>query len=179
MPGDWTEVGRVAAVEPAKRRLRVRLTTKVELDFAARDRVWLDAGDSAAPVLVRILNTVSTPGMLILTLAPGVSRDMVARWMRARVLLPTGEKLPRKESVVGWRPAEWVGMTLTLAESDAPVGTVLDTLPTPAGGVLRVRLHDGRTGWLPATAALIVRMDQESGTLWIHDPEPFLALENE
>lgn len=171
----WLEIGRVAAVDAARRSVRVRPVPGCRPDFEDRDRFWLRL-EREAPFPARISGMSEAHGLVKLQFTPGISRDMVGRFGRARVLIPADSRAPRPEGL----PAlmEVMGMRVVVS-GGMPLGEIVEVIETPAGGAVRLRLPDGRSAALPFIKAVFAEVDRVSGVATVNDPEPFLVLDDD
>lgn len=171
----WLEIGRVAAADAARRSVRVRPAPGCRPDFDGRDRFWLRMEDEA-PLSVRIAGLTESHGLIRLEFTPGVSRDMVEKLGRARVLIPAESRAPRPDGLPTLQ--EVVGMRVVVS-GGAPLGEIVEVIETPAGGAVRLRLSDGRSAALPFVKAVFAEVDRVSGVATVTDPEPFLVLDDD
>ena len=171
----WLEIGRVTAVDAARRSVRVRPAPGCRADFEDRDRFWLCL-EHEAPLLVRVTGVSEAHGLVKLEFTPGISRDMVGKLGRARVLIPADSRAPRPDGLPALR--EVMGMRVVVS-GGLPLGEIVEVIETPAGGAVRLRLPDGRSAALPFVEAVFAEIDRMSGVATVNDPEPFLVLDDD
>ncbi len=171
MNESWVRIGRVASVEAARRVIRVTVAAGCEREFDDRERIWVQAGQSS-PVQARIHTCRDVGAMKVIALSPGISRDVVAEFKGALLLIPTAARRPRADATCALTIL--VDMSVETVGGQ-PVGRVFETMDTPAGGIIRLHRPGGGTAALPVTDALIVRIDTEAGVVVVNDPTPFLV----
>ncbi len=175
MSREWLHIGKVLSVDAVKRRLRIQASPGFESEFDNRERFWLAAG-ATAPCCVRATRARHVGAHIIVELTPGVSRDAAAGLKGARVMIPPEARHPRPDGSAALE--EMPGLRIE-TDNGVAVGVVLETLDTAGGGVLRIRLTDGRLAALPATDALIRRVDLAAKVMTIVDPTPFLVVDDD
>ncbi|HEX71844.1 MAG TPA: hypothetical protein ENN65_00795 [Candidatus Hydrogenedentes bacterium] len=173
MTDAWLHIGTVVAVDAARRRLRIRVAARCEREFDGRDRVWLDSG-AGTPVQARTANVRQTGANMTVELTPGVSRDMVAGFRNATVMIPAAASVRTADDRAGLH--DLTGMRV-LTEDGRLLGAVAETLDTPGGGVMRLRRADGVTATAPVTGAFIVDIALEAGSIVVKEPEFFLVFD--
>lgn len=170
----WLEIGRVAVVDAARRVVRVKPVAGCRQDFEGRDRFWLRM-EQEDPFSVRVVSTKESRGLVRMEFTPGISRDMVGKLERARVLIPAESRAPQTGGMPGL--AEVAGMRVVVS-GGAPLGEIVEVIETPAGGAVRLRLPDGRSAALPFIEAVFDEVDWASRVITVKDPEPFLVLDD-
>lgn len=169
MDEEFTQIGQVKSVNPARREIRVSFPESRKADLEGREWVYVQKpGGRPFRCKVDKVSTLGTPA--IVTLSSGVSRDTVADLKAAKVLVPTAELGPRDVSAL--KPAELVGMRVYTAD-DSLVGEVVDGFDTKANGVLEVRGPDGGSVLLPVVPELIEEIDWDRRRVIVHDIAPF------
>lgn len=172
MTGTWLEIGRVVSVDAAGRSVRVKPAAGYEHECEEQSRIWLQV-DQEMPVSARVADVGKAGGLLKLVFTPGMSRDMVAVLGGTRVMIPAEMHTPGPETPVQLR--DTVGMRVVVPGGET-LGTVMEVIETPAGGVLRLSLAGGRTAALPFIEAVVKDVDARTGMIVINDPEPFLVM---
>lgn len=175
MPQDWLEIGLVVSVDAAKRVLRVKSVPRCGARFEGCRRVWLQA-NAQTPVPVRVARTRELGAVWMVELTPGISRDVVADFRKARVLVMAEPLGAGTEEFVPCL-ADLTGMSVVMPGEER-LGEVFEVMDTPAGGVLRIALPDSRTAALPFTEAVIASIDGASGVIHVVDPTPYLVMDD-
>ncbi len=166
------EIGRVVSVDAARRSVRVRPVQGRESIFESCDRIWLKSTQEK-PIVALIAHMSRIRGLFRIEFTPGISRDVVATLAGARVVIPDQMDTPIRDAIVPGL-ADTLGMRAVLPDGQM-LGTVMEVLETPAGGVLRILLEEGRTAALPFIEAAIQNIDGVSRVITITNPELFLV----
>ena len=174
MDAGWLEIGCVVSVDAARRSVRIKPVAGYGHEFTAQRRVWLQVAQEQ-PVSARIAECGQAGGYLRIVFTPGLSRDVVAMLGNAHVVLPDDGRAEEQEAP--WSLARALGMRVVLPDG-ATLGTVMETIETPAGGALRISQASGRSVALPFIDAVIMNVDRLSGVIMIKDPEPFLVVDD-
>ncbi len=175
MPDAWLHIGKVASVNVARRRVRVSVMAGNEHEFADREHLWLAVG-ADAPVQLRVSHVRVGGVEAIVELTPGVSRDMAAGLKGANVVVPAASRRAPADAFPALH--ELTGMRVVTA-TGVFVGSVVETLDTAAGGVIRLQCADMIMAVAPVTGAFIRDIDLEAGVMTVNDPTPFLVFEGD
>ncbi len=173
MSGPWLHIGRVAAVNVARRRLRVRAVPGFEDEYADREQLWL-AVKAAEPVQVRVAGIRANGAEITVELTPGVSRDMAAGFRGADVMLPIALQRRAKD---GFPALPALSGLRVITTADDFVGHVTETRDTPGGGVMWLQCADGTTATAPVTDAFIQAVDLDAGIMVVQGPARFLVID--
>lgn len=173
MDRSWTSIGTVVSVNPARRELRVGAGPgrEPDLETAVRIEVVLRDGEK---VCCRVTAARVAGAVVVLSLAPGVLRDSVARMKGAQVLADVAAEL---ESNGLHGTADLPGMEI-LSEGGNLLGVVCDAFSTPAHDVIEVEQADGKKFMLPVVDQVVVTADFDRGVVVVRDITPF-AVYNE
>jgi ribosomal 30S subunit maturation factor RimM len=173
MADDWLHIGRVTAVNAARRQLRLSVTVGREDVLKQCDRLRL-VHEGDAPMQVCIKQVKVSGAEVTVELTPGISRDMVAVLRNALVMAP---------AQAGYRPDgrmpglhELPGMRVVTASGEV-VGDVLETQDTPGGGIMRLRCDNAVMAMAPVTDAFIEKIDLDAGVITVNTPEAFLVMD--
>lgn len=172
MGPDWTNIGLVRTVNPARRELRVQPVGRFAAEVEKCDAVWIALGEK--PMKCKVTSVRSCDVGFLLTLAPGVSRDSVRAMKGARVMLP--DDALRAEDDRAWDIEDLPGIAV-YGEDGAMLGTVSEVMPTSAGGVITVEQADGARILLPLTEALVRDVDVPGRRMDVADIAPFAVYE--
>lgn len=168
MQSEWVEIGRVRAVHPGKRTLRV--TPHPARPYAMGTPDWIRVMLRNGEVLRCKVVTVEENHETVVTLSPGVSRDDIVAMKGVALVMPLDEVPPTPEGV--WDVREMVGM-MVLNEDDAKVGMVVEVEEGVAQDWFTVETTDGRRLMAPAVPELIVAMDSDNRRVVVRDLSPF------
>ncbi|NLN91679.1 MAG: hypothetical protein GX130_00020 [Candidatus Hydrogenedens sp.] len=166
--------GQILGVDAAKRMLRVQLKPEFIRSLDDCERLWIITKE-AAPRKVRVEAVQRQDLSAKITLTPGVCRDDIQSFQRAEIALD--EKTLVRETSEQPEITELKGMKVQ-DEQGRIVGVVFETIPTPAGGVIRMSREDGRTAALPFIPEVIRTIDLEEKTIVVGDPEPFIVMDD-
>lgn len=167
----WRVVGRVTAVDAAKRALRVAPSPGSARFFDGCDLLRLQR-DAGAPVQLRVAAVRDAGNLKVVVLTPGVSRDATATMKNAEVLLPVSE------ADADNTPRGFIGMRVETAGGVA-LGVIFEMMENSVGGAIRLARSDGSTAALPLTPALICRVDRAAGVMVVvDDVTPFIVLDD-
>lgn len=168
MHSEWVEIGRVRAVHPGKRTLRVTPHPARPHALGSPDwiRVMLRNGEVLRCKVVQVEENHETA----LTLSPGVSRDDIVAMKGVALVMPLEEVPPAPEGV--WQVSELVGM-MVCDEDDAKVGMVVEVEEGVAQDWFTVETTDGRRLLAPAVPELIVAVERDHRRVVVRDLSPF------
>jgi ribosomal 30S subunit maturation factor RimM len=167
----WLEIGKVVSVNAGSRNVRIGTRSGCVHELEGRDRLWLQQG-SDPPFMVRIARMRADAKSCDVVLTPGISRDKVTTLKFARVLAPLETRRARPST--DWRLDDLVEMDVATVEG-LRLGVVFETIETPGGGVIRLRLENGTSAALPWIDALIHSVDKIARIITVNDPEPYLV----
>lgn len=167
-------IGQVLGVDAAKRMLRIQLKPEFIRSLDDCERLWI-LTKAAAPRQVRVDSIMRQDLSARITLTPGVSRDDIHLFQRAEIALEEEACLRETEDMPDL--AELKGMKVK-DEKGRILGVVFETIPTPAGGVIRMAGEDGRTAALPCIPEVIETIDIEEKIIVVGDPEPFIVMDD-
>jgi len=167
------EVGLVRSVNPARRQLRVDATPGGERHLA--DATWVMLGPREGPELrcrvERVDAREDKPGEFTVTLAPGVTRDSVAK-MRFASVTVEGESAPAEYC----GPADLLGMEV-MDQAGERLGTVTNMYCSGANNVIEIAKRDGGTLLTPVIEPVIARVDVAKNVLVLGDYAPYTVEE--
>ncbi len=168
MDASWRRVGRVTAVDAAKRTLRITPLPGFEQAFEGCETIYVRCGDDA-PVPARTTTVRRSGKLMLVGLTPGFSRDATAGLKHADVVMPA--------SMAGHthRARDMVDMRVETASGEL-LGVVFETIENSAGGAVRLKRPDGSTAALALPDELTRQVDFERGVIRIADPTPFMVL---
>lgn len=174
MSEEFVDAGSVRSVNPARRELRIDSTNRVLADLEGSG--WLHIEETAGKILrCKIVKSTLHNGWAIVTVAPGVARDTVARLKGCRVVVPAAERI--EGAAFDITAQECVGMSL-VSENDSLIGEVVAGFETKAHGVLEVLRPDGGSLLLPFVPEVIEEIDWAGKKVIVGDIAPF-AVEND
>ncbi len=174
MDRSWTSIGTVASVNPARRELRVEpgRGRAPDLEAATRVEVVLRDGEK---IVCRVTGTKVAGKVVVLSLAPGVLRDSVARMKGAQVLADVAAE-PESDGLLSM--ADLPGLEILSEEGDL-LGVVRDAFLTPAHGVIEVEQADGKSFMLPVVDEVVVTADLDRGIVVVRDLTPFAVYDED
>lgn len=175
MADDWLYIGRVAAVNAARRQLRLAVMPGREYVLKRCDRLRL-VHEGEAPVQVCIKQINVSGAEMTVELTPGISRDMVAVLRNALVMAPAQAECRPDGRMPGLH--ELPGMRVVRASGEV-VGHVLETQDTPGGGIMRLRCDNAVMATAPVTDAFIEKIDLDAGVIIVNIPEAFLVMDED
>jgi len=168
------EIGCVRSVNPARRELRIAPAPGYER--AVGDGQWVSVIlRDETQMRCRVATARAYAARTILTLAPGVTRDAVARMKGGRVLV--GEDALPTDAGPWGSVAGSEGWTV-VAESGRVLGTVVERYWTGAHEVIEVAREDGKTLRLPLIEQVVSAVAVDQGRLVVGDLAPY-AVEDE
>lgn len=167
------EVGLVRSVNPARRQLRIDVTPGRDRHLA--DAAWVMLALRGEPELrcrvERVDAREDKPGEFAVTLAPGVTRDAVAR-MRYAAVTVEGESAPAED----YGLADLAGMEV-VDRAGQRLGTVTNMYCSGANDVIEIAKCDGGTLLAPVIEPVIARVDLEKNVLVLGDYAPYTVEE--
>lgn len=172
---DWLHIGRVVAVNVARRQIRIDVIHGRDYVFDDCKRLQL-VSDGTAPVLARIKSARKTDAEVIVELTPGISRDVVATLKNADALAHVPTECRPVAVRVGLQGLH--GLRVVTIAGDF-VGTVIETQDTPAGGIMRLQCHTAVMATAPVTDAFIEKIDSDAGIITVNDLEAFLVVDED
>ncbi len=175
MADDWLHIGRVVAVNVARRQVRVDVVPGREYTLDGCDCLRLIAV-GANPIQVRVGNLRATNSEVIVELTPGISRDAVATLKNAAVLTPVLSGSLQANACAGLRDFPEMRVVTTGGNL---VGIVTETQDTPGGGIMRLQCDNGVMATAPVTDAFIVKIDLDAGIITVAEPEAFLVVDSD
>jgi ribosomal 30S subunit maturation factor RimM len=167
---DRFEAGRVSSANPARRELRIRPAPACARYFVGRAWVWLVLRD-ASEMRCKVDTVRRAAGEVIVTLAPGITRDEVARTKGAAVVLAASERRSQT-AAYGVHAADLIDMKV-YDDAGNYFGTVVDACETNANGVIEIERIDGGKTMLPVIEQVIAGVDLERGALVVRDMTPY------
>lgn len=167
-------IGKILGVDAARRTLRVQLKPEFLRSLDDCDRLWIITKE-ASPRKVRIETCEGEETALKLTLTPGVCRDDLQSFHQAEIGLDEKDCIQDEDDVPGLH--ELKGMKVQ-DEAGRILGVVFETIPTPAGGVIRFNCDGGRTAALPLIPEAIKTISKKQKTIVVGDPEPFIVMDD-
>ncbi len=174
MPSDWTTIGRVIAVNPARRELRIRPDKGCKRQFAGL--TWLHvAGADGAGKRCRVDSVRECPTGFLVALASGTTRDSVAQMRGAAVkVAPEQLNCSTDEDL---ELSELVGLRVLDAQG-TELGVIVEAFATPAHGVLEFKRPEGGHLLVPFIEEVVAGIDLEQGVVTVNDLTPY-AVEHE
>jgi len=166
---EFVSAGSVRSVNPSRREVRVDAPERVLAGFEGRD--WLYVEESPGDILrCKVVKVTLHNGVAIVTVAPGVARDTVARLKGCRVVAPLEPEIER--GVLDADAEECVGMMI-VTENGSLVGEVVAGFETKANGVLEVLRPDGGSLLLPLVPEVVESIDWNGKKMYVGDIAPF------
>lgn len=175
MTDDWLHIGRIVAVNVARRQVRVAVIPGRECNLDGCDCLRLVAV-GADPIQVRVSNARATNSEVIVELTPGISRDVVATLKNAVVLAPSVSGSRQAKACAGLHDLPEMRVVTT---DGSLVGIVTETHDTPGGGIMRLQCDNGVMATAPVTDAFIVKIDLNAGIITVAEPEAFLVVDSD
>ena len=167
---DRFEAGRVCSANPARRELRIRPAPACARYFAGRAWVSLVLRDESE-MRCKVDTVRRAAGEVIVTLAPGITRDEVARAKGAAVVLAASERRPQTADD-DMHAADLIDMKV-YDEAGRCFGKVVDSYETDANGVIEIERIDGGKMMLPVIKQVIAGVDWERDALVVRDIAPY------
>lgn len=167
----WVEVGRVVRPHGLDGALLVQLHGDDPGNLLRSDRVQLSAPDRAAVLEVARAHPAGSRGSCgaraRLWLAGLGDRTAAVAWAKAAVAIPASALAALPAGEFYWR--ELLGASCRTVRGRR-LGVLEGIWPTGGNDVLEIR--SGTTRHLiPALRQLLVRLDRESGVLWLDPPD--------
>lgn len=169
---EWIGIGVVASVNPTRREVRVNPARGRRHEYTGMTwaRFLLKNGES---MRCRVASTREVAsGQVVLTMAPGVTRDNVALLRGAKAVLDTNDGSARADDAYEFE--DLVGFAV-VDEADAEVGKVIDAFETPAHGVVEVAEPDGRAFMLPVVEEVVTAVDIGARVLAVRAIAPHMV----
>jgi len=173
MADEWLHIGRVAAVNAARRQVRIAAAPEYMNVLADCKRLRMTQAGSS-PVQACIAAVRAAEGEVTVELTPGISRDVAATLKHAEVSALVPEGYCPKGTAITLHTLP--GMRVVTASGDF-VGDVVETQDTPGGGVMRLQCLPTVTALAPATDAFIEKIDLDAGVITVKSPEAFLVMD--
>jgi 16S rRNA processing protein RimM len=172
---DWVELGRVLRPHGLEGSLLVALHSDDPTNLIAAQTLRLAGEPGTIPFRVASAEPAGEgPGgraRVRLALVGLETRERARLFAGAAVLVPEAGLAALPEGEFYWR--DLLGLR-ALDRDGAELGTLAEILPTAGADVFVVR-RNGPDLLLPATDALILRVDRERGELWLDPPAELLA----
>ena len=118
------------------------------------------------PMRCRVVAARPAGREVVVTLAPGVTRDSVGRLKGAAVVLRPEERTPRPGGIP--HGSELVGMRV-VDEHQRPLGTVSSVYETGAHDALAIEGPGGETTIVPAITEVVRAIDMDRATIVVGD----------
>ena len=174
MAGKGRQVGTVTSVNPARRTLRVRPVPGGRRLLEGAAWVHVTLRDDTA-LRCRVASVAPGEKVFVVTLAPGVTRDTVARMKGASVAL--SEEGARAGDDTWHHVSELLEFTV-LDEGGHCLGAVAQVYATGTNAVLEIEKAGGGTVLVPAIDEVIAQVDVRRRALTVRDIAPY-AVEEE
>lgn len=169
MPDPWIRIGSIRSVNPARRELRVAVGPRDAASFDGLEWIHVALGDDTV-LRCRVAGVKPHGAAWIVALAPGVTRDAVARMKGAGIVV--ARHAPGARSEGSLRGAAWVGMEVVGVDGQI-VGTVADVIETGANDVLEIEKPGGASILLPLIERVVERIEQAAGRLVVGEIAPY------
>lgn len=167
------ELATVSAANPSRREIRLRVRKGLKEALASQTHLQLVLSDGEA--MACKVNTVRPAGdESIVELAPGTTRDNVARMRDAAVMIDAPEPAQDWQAL----PEDLVGFQVE-AKGLGPLGEVVGIIVTNANDVLEISKTTGGGMLLPLIDRVIERVDWDTQRLFLGDIEPYRVDDNE
>jgi len=171
-PSQWTRLGTVRSVNPARRSLRVRVRPAVAGQLAADGWCWL-RGPGDEPVRKhRVVDVQDSAADMIVYLGPGTTRDSIARMKGAEAVVPA-------EAADGPAADDYEIGDLLDAEVVGPgdelFGTVTAVYDSAAHGIMEITKTGGGQVLLPVIDQTVQRVDVRAAKVWVRDIAPYVV----
>jgi len=168
----WREIGRVRSVNPRNR--EVRVAVRKELAHAFDGLGWVHfAQPTEAPLRCKAVAVSSDGEVATVALAPGVSRDLVARLKGVPVVMAPGDIPPRPGRE--WRLDELKEMVVVAEAAGDELGRVVEVHEGPANDAFTVKRPDGSRFILPAIPQVLRSVDRDAGVITVGDLAAFVV----
>ena len=175
MADQWLHIGRVTAVNAARRQIRLAVLPGQAALVSQCKRLRVTRSE-AAPVHACIAAVRGSDPEIIVELTPGISRDTVAMLKHAEIAALVPDGYAPTGPAVTLRALTGMHVVSILGDS---IGDVLETQDTPAGGIMRLQCSHAVTATAPVTDAFIVKIDLEAGVITVKTPEAFLVVDTD
>ncbi len=174
MAAKGCHAGTVTSVNPARRVLRVKPAPGGERLLEGAEWIFVNLRDDTT---LRCRTAATAPGeaVLTVTLAPGVTRDAVARMKGASVAVAEGGACGAEDT---WRHVSELLHFTVMDKGGHRVGAIAEVYATGANAVFDIEKSGGGRILLPAIDEVIARVDVPGRTLTVRDIAPY-AVEEE
>jgi 16S rRNA processing protein RimM len=167
----WVTIGAVRSVNPARREVRVSADSAHAHEFESM--TWLRvAWAGEEPMRCRVAQVEDTPGGPVITLAPGVTREMVSRMRGGAVVMASSElhEAPADALPTG-------GLTgFQVVEADGTaLGVIAEVYATGMNAAILVEKSGGGTMLLPLIDAVVLDIDWDNEVLTVGGIEPYVV----
>ncbi len=163
MADDRIGIGTVKAVNPARRELRVTVEPGHANEF--EEMKWIRVAiPGEAEVRPKVKSIRNDGDVLLIELAAGTPRDLVAKMRMAKVVISVGERQAKAGN--GRSVAEFLGMQVRTINGEI-LGSISGAMETPANDVIEIETRDGRTLLAPVIDQVIVAVDWEARTITV------------
>jgi ribosomal 30S subunit maturation factor RimM len=162
------ELGRVASVDPAKRRVRVKPLGRYGPLLEQQD--WLRFAPSHGPetrLKVAQAHYRRPAGLVVAELAGGVPRDNVAGLKKARVVMPREKRLAATTDYLA--APDLLGCRV-LDEDGREWGAITDAYAAEEQDILEIEGAQGRAAF-PAVSETVAGSDLRAGVVTVRDFE--------
>jgi len=167
------EIGQVRSVKPTRRELRVRPLPAAPGRLEDLKWAYLLLRDGIE-LRCRVERVQPEGREYVVTLAPGVTRDNVARAKGATVRMETDTAVTSSKGP--YDMAELLGAEV-FDQAGSLVGTLTDVYRTGASDVIEVTQGDGATLLLPAIDAVVTAVHLDQRRLIVGDIAPYAVEE--
>ena len=175
MSGRDVQIGRVTAVNPGRRELRVRVERGRKIEFEEMTWVSLRLPDGET-TRCKVVRSRVGDEVTILELAAGVPRDKVAK-ARGSIVIALAEDL-KSDEPAGDDFAEVEGFAVVKGDGLC-IGHVTAVFETLAHPVLEIEKPGGGHILLPAVPEVIEELDWDGKKLVVGDLAPFAVDDDE
>ena len=171
LPDDAIPIATVRSVKAPSRELRLKhVLNEAQLTHLCKvglDWVWCRGASAAQGKRFRVQAIRLVHEELLVQLAAGVSRDVVAQLRSATVYLePSPENLAMLD--LGQDTPDVVGMRVEHADGRS-LGKVTELLETPAHPILCIKASDGRQWMLPCIDVAVLAIDEAAQVITVVD----------
>lgn len=175
MEENWICIGTTAAVNPARREIRVRPVRRYLGAYENLSWVRLKLHDGEN-MRCRVEKTRPGAKAFTLTFAKGVTRDNIARLKNSHVLLVEGEV--REDESVGFELEDLLGMEVMDREG-ALLGEITKAYKTAANAVVEIEKPSGGAMLLPVIDKVFIHVDIDAERATVGDIGPYVVEEDE
>ena len=167
-------IGGVCSVNAARREVRVAPVAAYGKVFEAMQWVRI-APLEGGELRCKVAGAKVHGDVVILSLAPGVARDTVARMKGSAVVALPGEVKARQSALHG---EDLLGMTI-VEENGSVLGTVTEAYTGGANDAIEVQRSDSTTLLLPLIAELVARVDWDANAVTVRDIAPYVVTDED